>query len=107
MHFNEYLSGKGHKALQDRKRMKTHIRRTELTIEFEEVYQSRHSRSFLLCAGCERANARIRLDNAVWLLRDVLGRLESLLIAQSDSPVCLFCLCDTAIENNTEKEQDA
>jgi hypothetical protein len=86
--------------------MKTRVRRTELTIEFEQVYRSRRSRSFLPCKACERINARVPLTDAVWLLRGVLAQLENLLAKNADSPVCLFCLCGRAIENKEEKEQE-
>jgi|KBSSwiStaDraftv2_1062776.scaffolds.fasta_scaffold83470_2 hypothetical protein len=84
--------------------MKTHIRRTALTIEFEQVYRGSRKRAFLPCEECERENARLSLADAIWLLRGVLAHIESWATNESESEVCLFCLCGRALEIEKEKE---
>jgi len=84
--------------------MKTHIRRTALTIEFEQVFRGSRARAFLPCEKCERENARLPLADAIWLLRGVLEHIESLATNEGESQVCLFCLCGRALEIEKEKE---
>jgi hypothetical protein len=82
--------------------MKTHIRRTALTIEFEQVYRSSQNRAFLSCEECGRQNTLLVLSDAIWLLRGVLQQLESRAPTTDVPSVCLFCLCAEMLGSNTD-----
>lgn len=82
--------------------LKERIRRTALTIEFEQVYMSPRSRKFASCATCQKENARIALNEAVWVLRGVLEQLETVAGERSNTDVCLYCLCSKLLAAKEE-----
>jgi hypothetical protein len=82
--------------------IKERVRRTSVTIEFEQVYLNRKPQAFAGCETCSRENARLRLVDAVWLLRGVLTQLEATLDGQENTDICLFCLCSQILGSHNE-----
>ena len=85
--------------------LKQRVRRTELTIEFEQVYLSRRTKAFAYCDDCQRENARVQLNEAIWLLRSVLDQLEAVAGERNDADVCLYCLCSGLLDEDPETNE--
>ena len=82
--------------------VKERIRRTSVTIEFEQVYLNRKAQAFAACETCRQENARLRLIDAIWVLRSVLTQLETSVDHQKDEDICLFCLCSRIVGSNND-----